>query len=59
LKKIIPIFNNYPLIGTKKENYIDFVKVAELIKSKDHLTKEGIEKIEKIQNNMNNKRIHK
>jgi len=47
IEKIIPIFNNYPLIGTKKEDYIDFTKVAELIKFKDHLTEEGIEKIKK------------
>jgi len=57
IEKIIPIFNEYPIIGVKKEDYLDFVKVAELIKSKDHLTKEGIKKIEKIINNMNSKRI--
>lgn len=28
IEKIIPIFNNYPLIGTKKEDSLDFVKVA-------------------------------
>ena len=32
--KIVPLFNEYPLIGTKKENYLDFFKVVELIKSK-------------------------
>lgn len=56
IEKIIPIFNDYPLIGVKKKDYLDFVKVAELIKSKEHLTKEGIEKIENIQNSMNSKR---
>jgi hypothetical protein len=55
--KIIPLFNEYPLIGTKKENYLDFIKIAELIKVKDHLTKEGLDKIKLIQNNMNKKRI--
>uniref|UniRef100_UPI0022FD50BE hypothetical protein n=1 Tax=Drechslerella dactyloides TaxID=74499 RepID=UPI0022FD50BE len=58
-EKIIPIFNEYPLIGVKKEDYKDFVKVAELIKSKEHLTEEGIKKIEKIKNNMNSNRIIK
>lgn len=46
--KIIPLFNQYPLIGTKQENYLDYVKAAELILSKDHLTKEGVEKIKAI-----------
>lgn len=31
--KIIPLFNKYPLIGTKHENYLDFLKAAELIRS--------------------------
>jgi hypothetical protein len=56
--KIIPLFNQYPLLGTKQENYLDFFKVAELKKSKDHLTKEGAEKIQIIKCNMNSKRIH-
>ena len=57
IEKIIPIFEEYPLIGVKKEYYRDFVKVAELIKSKEHLTEEGIKKIEEIKNNMNSNRI--
>ena len=56
--KIISLFNKYPLLGTKKEDYLDFCKVAELIKSKDHLTKQGIENIKRIKSNMNSKRIH-
>ena len=57
--KIIPLFNQYPLIGTKQEDYLDFFfKVAELIRSKDHLTKEGVDKIQTIKCNMNSKRIH-
>jgi hypothetical protein len=47
-EKIIPLFNQYPLLGTKQEDYLDFFRVAELIKSKDHLTKEGAEKIKII-----------
>jgi len=31
-EKIIPIFDEFPLIGVKKEDYKDFVKVAKLIK---------------------------
>lgn len=55
--KIIPLFDEYPLIGTKQANYLDFLKVVELIRAKDHLTKEGIEKIQIIKSNMNNKRL--
>jgi len=58
IHKIISLFNKYPLLGTKKEDYLDFCKVAELIKSKDHLTKKGIENIKNIKNSMNGKRIH-
>jgi hypothetical protein len=32
--KIIPLFNKYPLVGAKKQDYLDFVKVAELVKNK-------------------------
>ena len=55
--KIIPLLKEYPLLGVKKEDYSDLVKVAELIKSKDHLTEEGISLIRTIKNNMNSKRI--
>lgn len=55
--KIIPIFDKYPLLGTKKEDFQDFKKVAELMESKDHLTEEGIKKITFIKSNMNSKRI--
>ena len=56
--KIRSLFNKYPLLGTKNKDYLDFCKVAELMKSKDHLTKEGIEEIKGIKSNMNSKRIH-
>ena len=47
-EKIIPLLNEYPLLGVKKEDYLDFVHIAELIKSKDHLTEQGVEKIKLI-----------
>lgn len=56
-EKIIPLLKEYPLLGIKKEDYLDFVEIAELIKSKDHLTEQGIQKIKEIQNNMNKRRI--
>ena len=55
--KLIPFLNEYPLLGTKKEDYLDFVQIAKLIKSKAHLTNEGLETIKLIQSNMNKKRV--
>jgi hypothetical protein len=54
--KLIPFLNEYPLLGTKKDDYLDFAQIAELIKSKAHLTDDGLEKIKLIQSNMNRKR---
>lgn len=56
--KIIPLLEKYTLIGNKKEDYLDFCKVANLILSKDHLTKEGLEKINLIKSNMNRNRTN-
>jgi hypothetical protein len=55
-RNIIPLFLKYPLLGSKQQDYLDFVKVAELIRSKDHLTKEGLEMIKMIKSNMNSRR---
>ena len=57
-KNIIPFMEKYPLLGAKLQDYLDFVKVAELIKSKEHLTIEGLAKIEEIKSNTNTKRIY-
>lgn len=56
-EKIIPFFKPDPLLGVKRADYLDFLKRAELIKSKKHLTKEGLEEINLIKSNMNSKRI--
>jgi hypothetical protein len=55
--KLIPFLNEYPLLGVKKEDYLEFVQIAELIKSKAHLTDEGLEKIKLVMSNMNRKRV--
>jgi hypothetical protein len=55
-EKIIPFFDKYPLQGTKILNYADFCKIAELMKSKTHLTLSGIEQIREIKDRMNRKR---
>jgi hypothetical protein len=56
LKKFIPFLNKYPLLGTKKLDFMDFCKVAYLMKDKVHLTKEGLLEIEKIKSGINTSR---
>jgi len=50
---IIPHFINYPLITQKKADFILFQRVVELMNSKEHLTKEGLEKIVSVKGSMN------
>ena len=56
-EKIIPLLNEYPLLSVKKQNFLDFVQIAEIIRSKNHLTEEGLKKIILIKNNMKKRRI--
>ncbi len=51
--KIIPFFEKYPVVGVKLENLNDFCKVAKLVKDKEHLTVEGLEKIRLLKSQMN------
>ena len=51
--KIIPFFQKYPVQGVKLLDFLDFVKVAELMTKKVHLTTEGLEEIRKIKAGMN------
>ncbi len=44
-QKIIPFFQRYPPQAKKSVQFDKFCQVAELIKTKHHLTPEGIEKI--------------
>lgn len=53
---IIPFLRKYPLVGSKNLDFEDFSKVAELVKDKKHLTKDGIESIWNIKLKMNTKR---
>ena len=59
LNIIIPFFNKYQIQGVKHLDYIDFVKTAELIENKAHLTKEGLDKIKEIKNGINKGRTRK
>ena len=50
---IIPFFTRYPILGVKALDFADLVKVAELMKEKAHLTKEGLEQIKVVESGMN------
>lgn len=51
--KILPFLEKYSLQGNKSLDYKDFKLVVELMKSKAHLTKEGLERIKEIKAGMN------
>jgi len=51
--KIIPLFEKYPILGVKQLDYLDFCKVAKLMKEGSHLTREGLDLIRKIKTGMN------
>lgn len=55
-KNIIPFFDTYPLVGSKAKDYEDFKKIAFLMTSKVHLTKEGLDEISEIKSGMNSLR---
>ena len=55
-QKIIPFFDQYPLLTTKYANYNDFKTVVTMMVNKEHLTQEGLNKIVKISQGMNTKR---
>ncbi len=44
IEKIIPFYQKYPMLGYKALDFRNFCKVAELVKSKAHLTEEGLQK---------------
>lgn len=54
LTKIIPHLDNYPLLTSKNLDYLDFKKVAFLMKDKVHL--KDVEDIQAIKKNMNSSR---
>ena len=56
-KNIIPFFEKYRIVGVKSLNYEDFIKVADIMNNKDHLTEQGLEKIKQIKSNMNDSRV--
>ena len=53
LEKVIPFFQKNLIQGVKNEDFLDFCKVAELIKNKVHLTEEGLKEIRLIKDGTN------
>jgi len=41
------------LVGSKRQDYLDFFKIAGLIRTKEHLVPGVLEKIKHIKNGMN------
>ena len=56
-EKIVPFFEKYPISGIKSLDFLDFKKVAEIVKTKGHLTPEGFKTIENINSKMNHRRV--
>ena len=50
---IIPFFENYPILGVKLLDYLDWCKIAKLISEGSHLTLEGLNLIREIKSGMN------
>ena len=57
-EKIIPFFIDYPLHGVKILNYFYFIKAAEIIKTKGHLTEKGLNEILLLKGKMNSLRSY-
>lgn len=52
-EKIIPFFKEYNIRGVKSLDFQDWCKIAEIIRTKDHLTKGGFDLICQIKSGMN------
>lgn len=57
LEKLINYFNKYPLLGIKQLDYKDWEFVYNMMKNKEHLTKEGRFKIKSKKLGMNDNRL--
>lgn len=52
-EKVIPLFQSIPLQGVKSKDFADFCEAVEIMKTKGHLTKEGLDKLHKLKVGMN------
>jgi LAGLIDADG endonuclease len=55
-EKVVTFFDKYPLLSSKRLNFLDLKKVLGLVQLKSHLNPSGIEKIKEIKSRMNSKR---
>jgi hypothetical protein len=53
---IIPFFERYPLEDTKKQDFMDWCRIAKLMADKTHHTSAGLSLIREIRNGMNQRR---
>lgn len=53
---IIPTFQKHPIMGEKAKDFLDWCKVAEIMKDGGHKTQEGIDKIRGIKEGINKAR---
>nr|YP_010390835.1 LAGLIDADG endonuclease [Fusarium brasilicum]UPX01629.1 LAGLIDADG endonuclease [Fusarium brasilicum]UPX01681.1 LAGLIDADG endonuclease [Fusarium brasilicum]UPX01835.1 LAGLIDADG endonuclease [Fusarium cortaderiae] len=57
VEKILPHFDTYPLLNLKQQDYLCFKECVSIIKSKTHLTREGLNKIKSLNLEMNSNRL--
>lgn len=57
VKELINYFENFPLMGSKYLDYLNFKSVYELIEQNAHLTESGKLKIYELKSKMNKARI--
>lgn len=50
---IMPFCQKYPPLGIKHSDYLNFLRVVQLMENKAHLTKEGLDQIRLIKSSMN------
>ena len=56
-EKIIPFFHKYEIIGVKSKDFKDWCKIAELMKTRQHLNKDGLDLIISIKSGINKGRF--
>jgi hypothetical protein len=54
--KVIPFFKKFPLKGKKAKDFELFCQAAQIFRKKEHLSQEGINRLLKIREFMNNRR---
>ena len=56
-EKVLPLFQSTDLQGVKSKDFADFCKAIEIIKKKEHLTAEGLDKLRALKQGMNRGRL--